>query len=382
MCFLPIALAAGLAIAQTRPTPKHDFATLAANADAARAGDRLAEAALLYRKALALRPAWLDGWWSLGMVEYVRDNYAEAAFAFQKLIALTPKTGDGTSHVMLGLCEFELGHDERALQNIVEGEKIGVPADAQIANVMRFHEGILMQRLGRFEGAREVLEGLCVDGLQPKTLVNGLGMVALRMSDRNPPPEGSVAARVVASLGLAMSYAAQHKFEQARQLYVATAQQYPDFPNVHYAYGRFLSETRDLPAAAQELQHEIKNYPGNVVARLQIASDSYRINSAAGLPYAEEAVRLDPKYPFGHYVLGLLLLDAGNYRKAISELEIARRTFPHQVSQVYVALGTAYARVGRMEDAKQARAVCAQLQKQQSSAQQSAPKDMDAGPPQ
>jgi tetratricopeptide (TPR) repeat protein len=363
MRILPIALLVGLSIAQSGQKPRQDFAALSSEANAARDTEHLSEAALLYQRALALRPAWQEGWWSLGMVQYVNGSYTLCARAFQRLTVLKPT--NGAAYVMLGLCEFELDQDTQALRHIEQGETIGVPADAQLANVMRYHHGILLQRLGRFEGAGEVLKGLCVDGEQPKPLLSGLGMVALRMPDRHPPPEGSVAADIVARLGLAMSYEAQHKLEQARQIYAEVAQQYPDFPNVHVVYGRFLSEQHDVPAATQEFEQEIKNYPGNVIARLQIASNYYRVDSAAGISYAEEAVRLAPQYPFGHYVLGLLLVDAGEYTKAIPELETARRTFPHKVPQIYFSLGIAYSHVGRKEEAARARVMFVQLKKEQ-----------------
>ena len=35
------------------------------------------------------------------------------------------------------------------------------------------------------------------------------------------------------------------------------------------------------------------------------------VDSRAGIPFAEEAVKLQPKYPFGHYLLELLYFDTG-----------------------------------------------------------------------
>lgn len=361
LCILPIAFFDSQAAPQSKETIKQDFATLSAQADAARASEQLREAVILYHKALALRPTWSEGWWSLGMVQYVQHNYAEGALAFRKVLAL--KAGDGTANIMLGLCEFELGHDESALRDIEEGKRIGLAPDAELRDVMRYHEGILLLRLGKFEAAREILNGLCADRVHTQTVVNGLGMVALRMRDRNPPSQ-EPAAQVVTSVGQATCLAAQDKLEQARQAFAGIVQQYPNFPNIHYAYGRFLREAHDSDVATREFEQEIKNNPTDVIARLQIADVKYRVDSAGGLPYAEEAVKLEPRYPFGHYVLGLLLLDTGDYQRAIAELETARRAFPHQEQQVYFALGTAYAHVGRKQDAERARAIFARLQKQ------------------
>ena len=53
-----------------------DFTTLSARAEAAREAGRLDEAVSLYRKALALRPTWKEGWWALGTILYEQDAHA------------------------------------------------------------------------------------------------------------------------------------------------------------------------------------------------------------------------------------------------------------------------------------------------------------------
>jgi predicted Zn-dependent protease len=110
----------------------------------------------------------------------------------------------------------------------------------------------------------------------------------------------------------------------------------------------------------QELEQEIKNNPQHVFARLQIAAALYKVNSAGGLPYAAQAVKLNPRLPFGHYLLGLLLLDTDHYLEAIPELETAQRGLP-QEAKVYLALSSAYARAGRRQEAERARATFTRL---------------------
>src|SRR5262249_42121926 len=106
---------------------------------------------------------------------------------------------------------------------------------------------------------------------------------------------------------------------------------------------------------------EIGNNPGDVVSRLQIAAATYKIDSATGLPYAEEAVRLSPQQPFAHYLFGILQLDTGDYSRAIPELETARKAFPRE-TRIYLALATAYSRAGRKQDAARMRAEFQRLQ--------------------
>ncbi len=94
--------------------------------------------------------------------------------------------------------------------------------------------------------------------------------------------------------------------------------------------------------------------------RLRIVSTLYKSDSAAALPYAQQAVHLDPHLPFAHYLLGLVYLDTDDYLKAIPELEIACRAFP-QDPKVYFALGSAYPRAGRKKEADEALAAFQKL---------------------
>jgi predicted Zn-dependent protease len=110
----------------------------------------------------------------------------------------------------------------------------------------------------------------------------------------------------------------------------------------------------DTQAAVAEFEQEIKSHPDHTLARLQIAAIKYKTDSAGGIPYAEAAVKLDPSLPLGHYLLGVLLLDQDEYRRAIPELETARRMLPND-SRVRYSLALGYARMGREDEAKRER---------------------------
>ncbi len=334
------------------------FASLSAKADAARDADRLDEAISLYRRALALRPSWAEGWWSLGTLEYDKDQFAKAATAFQKMIALQPQ--NGTAQAMLGLCEFELGRDLPALQHIQKGKSLGLQKNPDLWHVVLFHEGILLQRKTSFQAAQDTLEELCLQAGPSDKVANILGMAMLRLPAKDPPPAGSPDADVVLRVGRAECLAGQKKYDQAQPLFDEAIKLNPTYPNIHYAYGLFLFEIRDVTNGVEQLKQEISNQPNDIVARLRIAAGLYKENSSSAIPYAEEAVKLDPKQPFGHYLLGLLRLDVDDYEKAIPELEIAEKGLPRE-SKIYAALGTAYSRAGRRQEAAQARATFARL---------------------
>jgi tetratricopeptide (TPR) repeat protein len=339
---------------QSRPPAPSTFAAISSKADAAREANRLDEALVLYRKALALRPKWAEGWWSLGTIQYDRNAYADAASAFKAVVRLKPT--DGTAHAMLGLSEFELGRDKQALQHIRTAKKLGIAKDAQLRNVVLYHDAVLLQRAGKFEAAKQTLQQMCLQGVENGQIAKILGMVLLRTPNKTVPPPGSPDADVVSRIGNAECLAGKKNYDQAREIFKMLVQQYPTYP-----YGMFLLDAGDTAAAVTEFKQEIENTPNHVFARLQIAAANYKTDSAAGLPYAVQAVKLNPRLPFAHYLLGLLLLDTDNYQKAIPELEVAKKSLPRE-SKLYFALGSAYSRAGREQEARQARQTFTRLQ--------------------
>jgi len=90
---------------QARPSDSQAFAALSAKADGARDANQLDEAAVLYTKALALRPGWVQGWWSLGTIQYDRNAYTEAARARAAFVRL-----NNESSVPGGNQKYERNH--------------------------------------------------------------------------------------------------------------------------------------------------------------------------------------------------------------------------------------------------------------------------------
>ena len=339
-----------------------DFATLSQRAAEASQQNRLDDAVVLYRKALALRPRWKEGWWSLGTIEYDQDHYAKAAQDFEKLIAVDP--ANGTAHAMLGLCQFELSQDDSALKNLLKAEDLGVIKDDQLRQVALYHMGLLELRARKFGDAKETLDQLVKLGVRSKELINALGFAVLLTRPQDAPPDGTPGAAVVERAGQAEALLAAKDYAQAKQAYVQLTTEYPDYPNLHFAFGRLLLETNETDAAVEQFQFELKRDPQNINSLLEIAAVRYQVDSQDGLSYAEKALKLAPRLPFGHYLVGILRLDTGDAAGAIPELEIAQKAFPSE-ARVYFSLGTAYARTGRKAEAAKARAEFARLNAQE-----------------
>ena len=338
-----------------------EFSSISQRAMQALDADELDAAIPLFRRALAMNPRWAEGWWSLGTTFYDQNRYAEAALAFEKVIELDPK--HGTAHGLLGLCQFELGDDAAALHNIEISKTQGTDIDPQLRDVILYHEGVLLQRMGRFVAAQKSFASLCLGGGRSDELMRAFGMAALHMSDRKFPPQGSEASQVVEVVGRGACLAAYKDFDGAKEIFTHAVDTYPRFPFVHFAFGRELLDAREIPSAVAQFKIEAEQSSDRVLSLLQIAAAEYKVNSAEGLPYARQAVSIAPKVPFAHFLLGLLLMDTGDYDKAVPELEIASKGLQHE-PKVFWSLSVAYGHVGRAQEAARARTEFARLSQQ------------------
>jgi predicted Zn-dependent protease len=136
--------------------------------------------------------------------------------------------------------------------------------------------------------------------------------------------------------------------------------EYPETPNVHYAWGVLLL-TSDPPRAIQVLQQEIERVPSHVPARLQIVYELVKQGDAeVARPYAEQAVAIAPGEFGPHLAMGQVQLGLGRLDAAITSLEKAVQLAPGSAQPFYV-LSVAYARAGRQDDAARARAAFVRL---------------------
>jgi tetratricopeptide (TPR) repeat protein len=305
---------------------------LAAQAEAARDADRVEEAIPLYGKALAARPAWAEGWWSLGTLLYDRDEYSQAAAAFARATGLNPKAAN--AWVMLGLCETKLGDNKAALDHIERGRSMNGDNDPRLRPVMLFTEGNLLLDAGQFGKAQDVLDSLARDGAEQDEFITPLGCAVLGMKPRE---KGELEAR---RSGWAEHYAGLKDVDRAKQEYQRLARDYPKTHDVQFAFGRFLLANHMDDEAVQAFQHEIDNSPNHLLARLGIAGIKASSDPAGGLPYARQAVELAPNLSEAHYLLGVLLLNSGRGKDSLPELETARQGNPDD-SRVYFHLACA-----------------------------------------
>ncbi|MGH9584139.1 MAG: tetratricopeptide repeat protein, partial [Bryobacteraceae bacterium] len=143
--------------------------------------------------------------------------------------------------------------------------------------------------------------------------------------------------------------------DEVKALFPKLVAEYPKEPGVHYLDG--ISLVADRPDAARvQFEEELKVNPSNASARIQIAMlDIMAGNSSHAIPLAREALRLEPRNPLAHEVLGRAYMDTDQLPRAVPELEAAAKFAPNN-PQTHFYLERGYRRVGRLADAKKQRA--------------------------
>ena len=335
------------------------FDETARQAAEARDSGKLEEAIGLYRKAVARKADWAEGWWYLGTLLYDLDRYAEGADALKKLVKLEPEGGAGLA--LLGLCQFQVGEYQEALLHLEGGRKKGLGGNQQLSYVSRYHSAILFNKFAQFEAAFQILNGLAMENPDSTRITEGLGISALRLPylPAELPEDKKVP---VMMAGRAMAQHIGHKFEESVKEFQALLDQFGTLPNVHYAYGVVL--LHDQPdAALEEFKKELEISPSHVEARLQMAFEYIkRGEHATGLVFAKEAVDLDPQSFVARNALGRTLLDTGDVPGAIRELETGVKLAPDS-PEMQFALVRAYMKAGRKDDAQKARTEFLKLDK-------------------
>lgn len=335
------------------------FDELARQAAAAREADHVPEAIHLYHQALQLKPDWSEGWFYLGTLYYDSDRYADAQPAFAHFVKLADVPA---GWAFLGLCEFETGAYTPAREHLQKALDGGLAPEME--QVVRFHQVLLLTRLGLFEQASHWYKALVVRGIHNPDLIAGLGLNSLDkpMLPKETPPDRQ---EFVAAVGRTAYIWMSGDNAKTEAAFHALLEAYPAAPGVHNFYATYLLRSHPVyllgsqPVAAQrELRRELEVNPHCVEARAMLALLLHQAGQAADASsYAKQAAEDGPASPLAQYVYGLTLADP---KEAAAHLEIAEGIDPSNF-EYRVALAHAYSRSGRNGDARRERKLSIQL---------------------
>jgi tetratricopeptide (TPR) repeat protein len=328
------------------------FDELAKQATAAREADHPEEAIKLYESALKLNPKWSEGWFYLGTLFYDANQYADAIVPFRRTVELSPVLGP--SWAMLGLCEFETGDYKNSIIHLQKGRTLGLGGNQELTTVTRYHEAMLLNTVGEFELATELLDSLITQGSESINVKIALGLSTLRVpllpSQLDPSRDA-----VVHAVGEVAAKVAVNDLDQALAGYRQLLEDFPKTPYLHYAYGNALMSLSRFDEAEQQFLEEMKISPDSALPYMYLAYVQLRTKKfQEALPTSQAAVRLAPNAFPAHYLLGRTYLELAEIPEAIKELEAARRLGPYS-PEVRYNLARAYSRAHRNGDAAQER---------------------------
>jgi tetratricopeptide (TPR) repeat protein len=338
------------AVAARAEAPSFD--QLAARAAQAREAGRSEDAIRYFRQALALRPAWTEGSWSLGTVLYDLGRYGEARDCFRRVVAAQP--ANGLVLALQGLCEFQIGNYERALDELQKARQLGI-TKPEVMAAASYDIAVVLNRFERYEAAFEVLREFSLQGKDSLGVIEAFGLSVLRLPYLPAEiPAGKRELVLMAGRG-GFQMAKGRRSEVGRLAFEELVLRYPTEPSVHYAYGTFLLP--DEPdRALEEFRRELRSSPNHYQAMLQIAFEEIkRGNYEDALPPARKAVELAPTLYAARHALGRALLETGEVDRAIEELEAGAKLAPAS-PEMRFALARAYQRAGREDDAARERA--------------------------
>jgi len=360
------------------PAPPESFDVLSREAQAARESGRVDEAVDLYRRALAVRGDWDEGWWYFGTLHYEAGRGKEARQAFARFVELKPDSGPGFT--LLGLSTFLAGDHAAAIEEIQKGLELGVGGNAELLRAGRHQLALAFVKTGQFERAVQPFTQLARTSPEAPWLLDAIGLMVLRSAalPSEVPQERRELVRLAGRAGyLHLSLHA----EEAGKAYDALVAAHPNEPWVHYAHAVFLLRS-DSERALAELRRELEVKPDNVMAHLEIAFELIlRGENSAARPFAERAAALAPGLFAARNAKGRVLVELGELETGILELEEAVRLAPES-PEVHFALARAYSKAGRAEDAARERDTFARLdrERREKRASQAGPRTEAARP--
>lgn len=345
---------AGVASAQTSAYPQ---GALIAEAAEARTQNNIPRAIELYSQAVRANPNLPDAWWFLGSLQYASGAYAPAKDALSHYLELIPKAAP--AFALRGLCEFETGEYSQSLGDIQRGLSLGAANQPRNEQILRYHEGLLMTRLGNYEGALNTYDYFAKNGISNPDLFVAIGMAGLRMPllprDAAPDQRGllSAAGEAAFQFMAGKEASATHSFDE---LFA----QFPQARNAHFFYGYLLFAT-DPDAALDQFKKELAVSASNIDAEVMTAWALLLQNRGSdALPYAQKAAEAAPSNPTAELVLGRSLLETGDVNGGMEHLQKVLQLDPNNL-EAHLALAKAYSESGHHEEARRERMLCLQL---------------------
>src|SRR5919204_6736265 len=160
------------------PPSAASFDAIRSRAEEARTAGRLQDAIELYRRGVGLHPAWVEGHWYLGTINYELEKYPACRNEFREVVRLQKE--NGAAWAFKGLCEFQLKNYRIALNDLNKAHDLRVK-DPNLIPVARYHRAILLTRFQQYERAVQAYGTFAREGNASPEIIEGMGLAVLRM---------------------------------------------------------------------------------------------------------------------------------------------------------------------------------------------------------
>jgi len=319
---------------------------------------RIEEAAAGFAAAVKRQPGYAEAHLNLGLANEELGKYDEAITSLREALRLKPHLRG--ANLFLGISEFRLNRLDEAA-SAVQKETTVYPKDATAWMWL----GVVRLAQDRAEDAAEALDKAAKLNPSDQDILYHRGRAHLLVSQNSYDrmfklnPKSWLVHRVLAQ---ASAQAERHMDAVAE--YEAAVKLVPTQPGLHEELGTEYRAVNKIPEAEQAFQRELELDPHNVLARYKLgALEVEKGDGAKGKELIEAAQKEKSDLIHLDYNLGRAEALLGNDNEAAGHFERAVKTDgdPEVVEQAWFQLGTAYRRLHRMDEARQAMATYQQL---------------------
>jgi len=363
----------GTSVLSTAQSP--EIADIFARATQAMQEGHIDEAGVGFAAVVKQAPTFAEAHFNLGLVRQEQGRFEEAAASFQRSIALKPHLHG--ANLFLGISEFRLNRMDAAVAAIKK-ETAAYPKDANAWMWL----GVVSLARDRPDEAAETLDK--ADKLKPgdPDILYHRGRAHLLVSKNSyaemfkADPQSWRVHRV-----LAQANAEAERHVEAVAEYEAAIKLAPTQPGLHEELGSEYRNANKIAEAEQAFQRELEIDPNNVLARYKLGALAVEQGDGAkAKKLIEDALREKPGLIHADYNLGRAEMLLGNDSVAASHFERTTQSDsdPEVVEQAWYQLGTAYRRMHRVDEARNAMQMFQKLKDQEAERSQSRLKKYEA----
>jgi tetratricopeptide (TPR) repeat protein len=319
---------------------------------------RLEEAGAGFAAVVKRTPDFAEAHFNLALVREEQGRHDDAIASFQKALVLKPRLHGG--NLFLGIAEFRLNHMDKATTAIAK-ETVSYPKDAAAWMWL----GVVRLAQDRPEDAAQALDRAAKLSPDDQDILYHRGRAHLLVSKNSYAHMFKVNSNSwLVHRVLAQANAEAERHVDAIAEYEAAIKLAPTQPGLHEELGSEYRSVNKIAEAEVAFLRELEIDPHNVLATYKLgAIEVEKGDGAKGKELIEAAQREKPSLVHVDYNLGRAEMLLGNDAAAADHFErvVKTDTDSEVIEQAWFQLGTAYRRLHRMDEARNAMATYQQL---------------------